>query len=143
MCVAVTDGRKENIMENAIAYVDYSERVRIDYDALIVVMWNAFVEYRGGYDKVFVNDKDFFEKSFDTAFAAVHAVSLSGNYTWSDDYVYFDSNGYIASFNHWDDANSPIDPGRIDINDLARDIKKLKNGYVVNNIPKAIHDALS
>ena len=138
----------ENVMEK-VAYVDYNESVRIDYDALMVTLWNTFVEYRGGYGKISLNNKDFFADAFDTAFAAVHAVSLSGNYTWSDDYVYFDDEGYLASFCHWDDANSPIDINKIDINDLARlarlvrDIKKQKNGYVVDNIPRAIHDALA
>ena len=113
--------------------------VKLDMDTILVSLYNCDKENE---NKIFANDKDFFSNTFENAYDAAWAVSLSGNYTWSDDYVYFDEEGYISSFSHWDDANSPIVLDRIDINDLIRHIKKRENGYVVNNIPRAIHDAL-
>lgn len=135
----------ENVMEN-IAYVDYSECVQIDLDKLIVSAWNTYLEYKKrGENKIFLNNKEFFENSFDNAYDAAWAVSLSNKWRWTDDYVCFGDDGYLTSFNHWDDENSPIDIDKIDLNHLidglARCQKNDKKGYV-NNIPKAIHEAL-
>lgn len=113
--------------------------INMNMDMVLISIYNAQIEE----NKIYVNDKDFFENSFENAYDAAWAVSLSGKWAWSDDYVYFDNDGYITSFSHWDDENSPINIDKIDINDLIQNIKKQhKNGYVVNNIPRAIHDAL-
>ena len=114
--------------------------INMNMDMVLISIYNAQIEEE---NKIYVNDKDFFENSFENAYDAAWAVSLSGKWAWSDDYVYFDNDGYITSFSHWDDETSPIDIDKIDINDLIQNIKKQhKNGYVVNNIPRAIHDAL-
>ena len=111
--------------------------VELNMDTILVSLYNSGEEN----NKIYVNDKDFFANTFESEYDAAWAVSLSGKWAWSDDYVYFDNDGYITSFSHWDDETSPID--KIDINDLIQNIKKQhKNGYVVNNVPRAIHDAL-
>lgn len=129
----------ENVMEN-IAYVDYSECVQIDLDKLIVSAWNTYLVYKKrGENKISLNNKEFFEKSFNNSYDAACAVSLSGNWKWTDEFVYFDGEGHLSSFSHWDDENSPIDIDKIDLNHLidglARCQKNDKKGYV-NNIPK-------
>ena len=133
-------------MENIeIAYVDYSGRVQVSLDALIVALWNTHVEYVGGENKISLNNKEFFENAFDNAYDAAMAVSLSGAWTWSDDYVYFDDEGYLTSFCHWNDETSPIDLDKLDISRLIDGLKKWhknKKEYAVNNISRAIHDAL-
>lgn len=120
--------------------------IELDMETVLVSLWNAYIENAGYYyNKIFCNNKEFFEKSFNNSFDAAWAVSLSGKWRWSDDYVYFDNDGYITSFSHWDDETSPIDLDKIDVSPLIDGLKKFhkknKKGYV-NNIPKAIHEAL-
>ena len=98
------------------AYKNYNDEVEFDVDSMVVSLWNAYEEEEGGSEnKIYVNDADFFNSKFDNAYDAVMAVSLSGKWTWSDDYVYFDNNGYITSFNHWDDVKSPVNLDRLGI----------------------------
>ena len=112
--------------------------VDVNMDMVLISIYNSLYD-----DKVSFNDADFFNEEFDNPFDAAWAVSLSGKWTWSDDFVYFDENGYLTSFNHWDDENSPINLDKLDISQLINSLKKWhKNRYVVDNIPKAIHDAL-
>ena len=132
-----------------IAYVDYNERVQVSFDALIVSLWNSYIEAegKGRSNKISLNNKEFFENSFDNAYDAAFAESLSGKWTWSDDFVCFDEDGYLTSFSHWDDENSPIDIDKIDIGHLIDGLKNFRNkqdkqGHVDNNISRAIHDAL-
>ena len=108
----------ENVAENMF-YENYNQRVEVSFDALIVSMWN-----RGGENKVFLNNKEFFENSFESAYDAACAVSFSGKWRWEDDFVYVDEGGYLASFSHWDDENSPIDADRLDISQLIEGMKK-------------------
>ena len=127
-----------------IMYKNYNDKVEISFDALIVAMWN---EGEGGDKKISLNNNEFFNTTFKNPYDAAFAVSLSGRWAWSDDYVYFDEDGYITSFNHWDDKNSPIDIDKIDVTDLINNLKKWhknknKKRDVVDNIPRAIHDAL-
>ena len=134
-------------MENAvIAYVDYYEHVQVNFDALIIILWNKYIEYAGGENKIFLNNKEFFENSFDNSYDTAQAVSLSGKWSWSDDFVYFDGEGYLTSFSHWDDERSPIDIDKIDVGHLIDGLKNFHNdtckGGQENNIPRAIHDAL-
>ena len=132
-----------DIMENMF-YTDYNERVAISFDALIVAMWDEYSDNKGGENKIFLNNKEFFENSFDNSYDTARAVSLSGKWSWSDDFVYFDEEGYLTSFNHWDDKNSPINIDKLDICQLINSLKNFRNkqGCVVNNISRAIHDAL-
>ena len=136
------EGRKkmENVvMENA-TYIDYNGRVHIDLDTLIVAAWNC-----AGENKIFHNNREFFEN--DVAWAA----TLSRRWWWTDDFVYIDEEGFPVSFSHWDDRKSPINPDKIDITGLINGLKKTKQDLqtndknkkrYVNNIPRAIHDAL-
>ena len=127
------------------AYKNYEDEIVIDADTVFVSIWNAYLEAEGRDNKIFYNNKEFFENSFDNSYDAVMAVSLSGRWNWADDYVCFDEDGYITSFCHWDDENSPIDIDKIDVTDLIKSLEKCnknKKRYVVNNIPKAIHNAL-
>ena len=131
------------IMESLI-YMDYEERVQIDLDMLIVAAWNKYIKYKGGYNEIFFNDKGFFEKKFDNAYDAAWAASLSDRWDWHDRFVYFNGEGYITSFSYWDDENSPINLDNIDLSHLIDGLQDLqtKKRYVVNNIPRAIHEAL-
>ena len=146
----MTGGRKEGfIMKNAIteaAYVTFDGQMRIDVYMIIISLWNAYLESEQQDSlKVFPNNWEFFEKKINNAYDAAMAVSLSGRWSWSDSFVYFDEDGYLTSFSRLDDESCPIDLDKIDIDYLIRslqDLKNMKKRYVVNNIPKAIHDAL-
>ena len=134
----------ENVAEE-IAYVNYKECVEVNFDALIAAVWNKYIEYKGGYNKIFLNNKEFFKTSFEDKYDAAWAVS-SGDWRWSDSFVFFDSKGNLTSFSHWDDENSPIDMNKIDISHIIDGLNSLrqtkdKKGYV-NNISPAIHEAL-
>ena len=113
--------------------------VPVDIDMILVSIYNSC----NADNKICINDADFFEDAFESPFDAAWAVSLSGRWTWSDDFVCFDAEGHLTSFSHWDDENSPIDLDELDISQLIQSLKKCKKDrYVVNNIPRAIHDAL-
>lgn len=134
----------ENVIEE-IAYVNYNDRVEVNFDTLIAALWNKYIEYKGGYNKIFFNDKEFFKTSFEDKYDAAWAVS-SGDWRGTDDFVYFNREGNLTSFSHWNDENSPIDTDKIDINYLIRALQDLqalqdKKGQE-NSIPRAIHDAL-
>ena len=126
-------------MEN-IFYVNYNQHVEISFDALIVAMWNEYSDHIGGDKKISLNNKEFFNNSFDNQYDAAWAVSLSGQWSWTDDYVCFDDDGYLASFSHWNDANSPIDIDKLDLSHLIDGLdrwdKKQQKGSI------SIHDAL-
>lgn len=132
----------KNIMEN-IAYVNYDRRVQIDKDMLIISLWNKYAEYEGR-ERIYLNNVGFFKKSFKNPYDAAWAVS-TGDWRWTDDFVCFNRDGHLSSFNHWDDENSPIDIDRIDVSHLIDGLErcqtKNKKGYV-NDIPRAIHEAL-
>ena len=132
-------------MEN-VFYESYDGSIQVDLDTLLISMWNVYIEMdKGGENKIFVNNKEFFENSFNNSFDAAWAVTLSGRWRWTDDYVFFSGDGYVTSFSHWDDERSPIDIEKINVNPLIDGLKKFnkkdKKRYV-NNIPRAIHDAL-
>ena len=124
------------------AYVNYDGRVEVNFDALIAALWNKYIEYKGGYNKIFLNNREFFKNSFENKYDAAWAVS-SGDWRGTDSFVFFDSKGNLTSFSHWNDENSPIDINRIDISSLIyelQDVQKDKKGQ--ENISRAIHDAL-
>ena len=124
------------------AYETYNNGVEFDTDTVIVSLWNAYVECRGE-EKISLNNKEFFENSFENSFDAAWAVSLSNKWDWRDEYVYFNGEGYLTSFSHWDDERSPIDLDKLDISQLIDDLKKWhKKDNSISNIPRAIHDAL-
>ena len=123
-------------------YVDYTGHIRIDADTFIVSAWNKYVEeVEGGDNKIFLNDKNFFEENISNAYDAAMAVALSGAWRWADKFVCFDDDGYLTSFSHWDDVSSPVDVNKIDIS-FIRQLQDIKKRYVVNNIPREIHEAL-
>ena len=111
--------------------------VDMNMDMFLISIFNSYQEI-----KVYINDADFICNKFENAYDAAWAVSLSGRWHWSDKYVYFDEDGYLTSFNHWDDENSPVDLDKLDICQLIQSLKKMKKRDVVNNIPRAIHEAL-
>ena len=131
------------------AYKNYSGQVEIDLDTVLVSLWNAYIEAdeAEGRDKIYLNNKGFFENSFENAYDAAWAVSLSGKWNWTDNFVYFDKDGYLTSFSHWNDENSPIDIDKIDVGLLIDGLKKWSKNKTCkqgqeNNISRAIHDAL-
>ena len=114
--------------------------IDVNMDMMLISIYNAQAE-----EKIFFNDRDFFDDEFADPFDAAHAVALSGRWDCADDFVYIDEERRIVSFNHWDDENSPVDLDKLDICQLINSLKKWhknKKRYVVNNIPRAIHDAL-
>ena len=108
----------ENVAENMF-YENYNQRVEVSFDALIIAMWNKYSK-----NKISLNNKEFFENTFDNSYDAAWAVSLSGKWQWADDYVCFDEEGYLSSFTHWDDEGSPIDLDKLDICQLVNSLKK-------------------
>ena len=129
------------VMENA--YMTYG-KIRVDSYVIIIALWNKFLEEEGNGNKISLNGKDFFEKNFKNPYDAAWAVSLSGKWSWQDDFVYFDTDGYLTSFSRCDDETCPIDMDKIDIDYLIRALQDLQKNkrYVVNDIPRAIHEAL-
>ena len=131
------------------AYKNYDGEVEIDLDTVIVTIWNAYLEAEGMDNKICLNNKGFFENSFENNYDAAWAVSLSGRWRHDDEFVCFDEDGYLTSFSHWDEENSPIDIDKIDVGLLIDGLKKwsknknrtCKQGQE-NNISRAIHDAL-
>ena len=126
-------------MEN-IFYVNYNKCIEISFDALIVTMWNTYVEAVERDKKISPNNKEFFENSFDNQYDAAWAVSLSGQWSWTDDYVCFDEDGYITSFTHWDDEGSPIDIDKLDLSHLIDGLERWDKKEQKGSI--SIHDAL-
>ena len=113
--------------------------IDINMDMVLISIYNA--QQQDGENKVYINDEDFFTNTFSNAYDAAFSVSLSGKWYWSDDFVYFDEEGYLTSFSHWDDERSPINIDKLDICQLINNLKWHKKGCV-DNIPKAIHEAL-
>ena len=118
-----------------------SNYVDVDMDMVLISIYNSCEENED--NKIAYNDEKFFDDEFDNSYDAAWAVTLSKRWKWTDDFVYFDKDGYITSFNHWDDVNSPINLDKLDICQLISSLKKMsQKRYVVDNIPRAIHDAL-
>lgn len=129
-------------MEN-VFYVNYDGCIQISFDALIIGMWNRYIEYNECKNKICLNNKEFFEKSFNNSYDAAWAATLSGRWDWKDDFVYFGDDGYLTSFSHWDDENSPIDLDKINISPLIDGLKKIpQKNKKEKSISRAIHDAL-
>lgn len=147
MCVAVKR-RQRGVkkMENVenIFYANYDRRIVVNFDGLIIALWNAYIEEGGEGNRISLNNRDFFENSFKNNYDAAWAVSLSGRWNWKDEYACFDEEGHITSFNHWDDENSPIDPDRLDICQLIEGLKRWpkKKKEQEGCIALAIQDAL-
>ena len=120
-----------------IMYVNYNQCVEISFNALIVAAWN-----KGNFQKVFLNNKEFFENSFNNSFDAAHAASLSGKWSWKDDFVCFDKQGYLTSFSRWDDENSPIEMDKLDLSQLIEGLEKWQKKSPQGDISIAIRDAL-
>ena len=104
-------------------YKNYNDEIEIDVDTVLISLWNSFIECEGYGSKICLNNKEFFENSFDNAYDAAWAVSY-GDWRWTDEYAYFDSEGFLVSFSHWNDGNSPIDLDKIDISNLINGLKK-------------------
>ena len=127
-----------------IFYTDYNGSIKIDCDALIVALWN----YKSSEDnKIYVNDAEFINSTFKSSYEAAYAVSLGKKWAWTDTYAYFDNEGFLVSFSHWDDANSPIDKKDIDclvegVENFNRQQQEHRMTTPAENISRAIHDAL-
>ena len=114
-------------MDIKFCFLDYDGSVQIDVDRLIISLWDEYLEYEGrGENKIFVNNKEFFEKNFENSYDTAWAVSLSKTWRHTDDFVFFDDEGYISSFSHWNDENSPINIDKIDISPLIDGLKKFR-----------------
>lgn len=130
------------------SYIGIDGRVQVEPVSLVVSLWNKFLESEGGDDhggKIFLNRKEFFGDFFENPYDAAQAAS-AGDYRWEDEYVYI-SEGYLMSFTQLEDETCPVDLNKIDISSLIfqlqelEKLQKLGKGYV-DNIPRAIHDAL-
>ena len=108
-----------------------------EVDNILIPMWNGYIDEIGYGEKIFHNGAEFFRK-FETPYDAAWAVSI-GDWRRTDEYVCFNGEGLLISFQHWNDENSPLDMSRLS-NWLQTKIGKKR--YVVNSIPRAIHDAL-
>lgn len=74
----------------------------------VVTLWNEYIKAKGySDDKVFYNDREFFDEMFGNAYDAVLSV-IYGNWRESDEFVAFDGYGNVRSFNGWEDYDSPI-----------------------------------
>lgn len=122
-------------IDNAI--YDVGNKVQIHSDILIISLWNKI----GEGCKVFSNEREFFIERFKNPFDAAWAVS-AGRYSWEDEFVYFSNEGYLMSFTKLDDDNCPIRLDMIDISSLIKELQDLDKKTYVDNIPRAIHDAL-
>ena len=108
-------------------------------DTILIPAWNEYINRVGYGEKIFPNEAEFFnDGKFPSPYDAAWAVSL-GDYRRTDEYVCFDDEGYLTSFCHWNDKNSPVDITRLS---TWMQVNKIDKKYVVNNIPRAIHDAL-
>ena len=129
-----------------IFYTDYNGSIKIDCDALIVALWN----YKSSEDnKIYVNDAEFINSTFKSSYEAAYAVSLGKKWAWIDTYAYFDNEGFLVSFSHWDDETCPIDLDKLDVCQLIRGLKDINRQQQehrmttpAENISRAIHDAL-
>ena len=133
-------------MENIdYSYMDYNGRIQVSFDAFMASLWNAYVEEEGQGSKIFPNNKEFFENSFENNYDTACAVSLSDKWKWSDDFVFFNEDRYLVSFSHWDDENSPISLDKVDLRHLIDGIKSIdrrEQQEEDNNISRVIHEAL-
>lgn len=103
-----------------------NRKVIFDMDMLIVSIWNKYVDID---EKIYINDKEFFDNNFKNPYDAVWAVEMGnwkGNWKYSDTFVIFDDDGYITSFRHWDDENSPIKIDRVDVGHLIKQLQEVK-----------------
>ena len=113
--------------------------VDMNMDMVLISIYNATEEE----NKIYVNDADFFENTFENKYDAAWAVSMSGRWRWTDDYVCFDNDGYLSSFTHWDDEGSPIKLDKLDISQLINSLKKWsKKEQEACCISRAVRDAL-
>ena len=111
------------IMGNA--YMTFEDKIRVDANIIVVSLWNAYIkEAKDKENFISLNNKEFFENSFNNSYDAAWAVSLSDKWCWSDEYVVFGDDGYLTSFSHWDDEKSPIDPNKIGICHLIDGLEK-------------------
>ena len=118
---------------------NFFENIDIDVvlDTILIPLWNEYIEKTGYGEKIFPNEAEFFNDGrFVTQYDAAWAVSI-GDWRRTDEYVCFNEEGFLVSFQHWGDKNSPVDITR-----LSTWIQTNKKGYVVNSIPPAIHEAL-
>ena len=147
------DRRQERriIMENVaekIFYIGYNQHIAVDADALIVSAWNAYVGGEEGKENfISLNNKEYFENSFENKYDAAWAVSMSNKWDWRDEFVFIDEEGYLVSFSRWDDENSPINIDKLDICQLIDELGRLKKKQKKeqeedNNISRVIHEAL-
>lgn len=111
-------------------------------DTILITIWNEYIEKIGYGEKIFSNEAEFFnDGKFVTPYDAAWAVSI-GDWRRTDEYVCFNSKGFLVSFQHWNDKNSPVDVSRLSAWIQTNDKKINCKRYVVNNIPRAIHEAL-
>ena len=77
-------------------------------DEEAIELWNEFSEDSNDPDsRIYPNDEDFFSLFGDDVMKVVNAISY-GDYTHSDNYVFFDGYGNLQTFNYYGDMNCPI-----------------------------------
>ena len=118
---------------------NFFENIDIVLDRIIIPIWNDYIEKVGYGEKIFPNEAEFFnDGKFSTPYDAVWAVSI-GDWRRTDEYVCFNE-GFLVSFQHWSDKNSPVDIVRLST--WIQTNKTYDKKVYMNNIPKAIHEAL-
>ena len=135
------------VMENA--YMTYDGQIRVDAHIIVVSLWNAYIkEAKDKENFISLNNKEFFENSFENSYDAAIAVAI-GNWRWTDDFVYFDDEGYLVSFSRCDDETCPIDSDKIDIDYLIRALQDIGKGHKKEHkkeqegcISRAVREAL-
>ena len=106
-----------NLDEFLDKYDDADPRSRADLaeemlndmdDEEAIELWNEYCEdYNDTNGRIYPNDEDFFKLFFTDVYEVVRVISF-GDYTFTDDYVYFNGYGNLETFNYYGEKNCPI-----------------------------------
>jgi len=90
---------REDLAEGMLNDMDDEESIEL---------WNEYCEEANDKNgRIYPNDEDFFKLFFTDVYEVVRAISF-GDYTFTDDYVYFNGYGNLKTFNYYGDADCPI-----------------------------------
>ena len=90
---------KEELAEEMLNDMDDKETIKI---------WNEYCQETNDiYNRIELNNEDFFKTSFSHIMDAVRAI-LYGEYDLQDEYVYIDGRGNVCSFDFIGDNNCPV-----------------------------------
>jgi len=93
---------KEELAEGMLADMDDEEAIEL---------WNEYCNDSNDKNgRIYPNDEDFFKLFFTDVYEVVRVISF-GDYTFTDDYVYFNGYGNLQTFNYYGDADCPVTQG--------------------------------